>query len=70
VAVVGKSSGKSTLLNLLGGIRSATSQGSIEVGISPRFRAWARTRLAIWRGHHVGLVFQFFQLRRRCVAGT
>jgi len=51
VAVVGKSgSGKSTLLNMVGGIDRPTS-GTVRVG-----------GIAIWRGRHVGLVFQFFQL--------
>ncbi len=61
VAVVGKSgSGKSTLLNLVGGIDRPTS-GSVSVG-GTAIQGMSENDLAIWRGRHVGLVFQFFQL--------
>jgi len=61
VAVVGKSgSGKSTVLNLVGGIDRPTS-GSVSVGGTP-IQGMTENELAIWRGRHVGLVFQFFQL--------
>ncbi len=61
VAIVGKSgSGKSTLLNLIGGIDRPTS-GSITVG-GTAIEGMGENELAIWRGRHVGLVFQFFQL--------
>jgi putative ABC transport system ATP-binding protein len=61
VAVVGKSgSGKSTLLNMVGGIDRPTA-GSVKVGGAPIERM-SENELAIWRGVHVGLVFQFFQL--------
>jgi putative ABC transport system ATP-binding protein len=61
VAVVGKSgSGKSTLLNLMGGIDSPTS-GTVEVG-GKAIQGLNQSRLAAWRGRHVGFVFQFFQL--------
>lgn len=61
VAIVGKSgSGKSTLLNLIGGI-DRPSSGSIVVGGSSLVGK-TEDQLAAWRGRHVGLVFQFFQL--------
>ena len=61
VAVVGKSgSGKSTLLNLVGGIDRASS-GAVTVG-GNELSGLGENRLAVWRGRHVGFVFQFFQL--------
>jgi putative ABC transport system ATP-binding protein len=61
VAVVGKSgSGKSTLLNLVGGIDRPTS-GSVSVG-GTSIEGMSENELSLWRGRHVGLVFQFFQL--------
>jgi putative ABC transport system ATP-binding protein len=61
VAVVGKSgSGKSTLLNMVGGIDRPTS-GSVKVG-GTAIEGMSENHLALWRGRHVGLVFQFFQL--------
>ena len=61
VAVVGKSgSGKSTLLNMVGGIDRPTS-GSVSVG-GTTIQGMSENQLSIWRGRHVGLVFQFFQL--------
>lgn len=61
VAIVGKSgSGKSTLLNMVGGI-DRPSSGSITVG-GTAIEGMGENQLAIWRGRHVGLVFQFFQL--------
>jgi putative ABC transport system ATP-binding protein len=61
VAVTGKSgSGKSTLLNLLGGL-DRPSSGSITVG-STAVQGLSEAQLARWRGRHVGVVFQFFQL--------
>jgi putative ABC transport system ATP-binding protein len=61
VAVVGRSgSGKTTLLNLLAGIDRPTS-GTVRVaGVD--LRSLSESGLAAWRGQHVGLVFQFFQL--------
>ncbi|MES2298602.1 MAG: ABC transporter ATP-binding protein [Pseudomonadota bacterium] len=61
VAVVGKSgSGKSTLLNLITGIDSVTSgQAWID---GQAVHAMGESELARWRGKHVGIVFQFFQL--------
>ncbi|HRB13120.1 MAG TPA: ABC transporter ATP-binding protein [Vicinamibacteria bacterium] len=61
VAIVGKSgSGKSTLLNMVGGIDRPTS-GSVSVG-GTAIQGMSENHLAPWRGRHVGLVFQFFQL--------
>jgi putative ABC transport system ATP-binding protein len=61
VAVVGKSgSGKSTLLNLVTGIDGASS-GEVWVdGVA--VHRMNESQLAAWRGKHVGVVFQFFQL--------
>lgn len=61
VAVVGKSgSGKSTLLNMMGGIDSVTSGAVIVNGAA--VQTLTQHQLALWRGHTVGFVFQFFQL--------
>jgi len=61
VAVLGKSgSGKSTLLNLIAGIDRATS-GQVRVAGADLGRLGEHA-LARWRGRHVGVVFQFFQL--------
>ncbi len=61
VAVVGKSgSGKSTLINMITGIDTPTS-GQVFVA-STAVHALDQEQLAVWRGRHVGVVFQFFQL--------
>jgi putative ABC transport system ATP-binding protein len=61
VAVVGRSgSGKTTLLNLLAGIDRPTSGGVYAAGAD--LGSLSESGLAAWRGHNVGLVFQFFQL--------
>lgn len=61
VAVVGKSgAGKSTLINMITGIDRPTS-GAIEVG-SRLIHRMSEDEVAAWRGLHVGVVFQFFQL--------
>ena len=61
VAVVGQSgSGKSTLLNLLAGI-DRPSNGQIIVDGQP-LHALSEKALSVWRGHSIGIVFQFFQL--------
>src|SRR5215469_4653007 len=53
-------SGKTTLLNLLTGIDHPTS-GHILFG-GEELRAQSENMLARWRGQHVGMIFQFFQL--------
>src|SRR5579872_7441705 len=53
-------SGKSTLLNLLTGIDRPTSGRIVFAG--RELRRMSENRLAQWRAHHVGIVFQFFQL--------
>lgn len=61
VAIVGQSgSGKSTLLNLLAGLDRPTS-GEVIVNGEDISRLTERDA-SIWRGRHVGIVFQFFQL--------
>jgi putative ABC transport system ATP-binding protein len=61
VAVVGKSgSGKSTLINMIAGIDRPTS-GDVRVA-GTRLNELSESALAAWRGRHVGVVFQFFQL--------
>lgn len=61
LAVIGKSgSGKSTFLNMVGGIDYPTS-GSVHVG-DMEVQTLSQTRLASWRGQNIGFVFQFFQL--------
>jgi len=61
VAVVGPSgSGKSTLLNLMAGIDRPTSGRVIVDGVV--LNELSEDELARWRGEHVGIVFQFFQL--------
>jgi putative ABC transport system ATP-binding protein len=61
VAIVGASgSGKSTLLNMITGI-DRPSAGEVRVA-GTALHELDENRLAIWRGEHVGVVFQFFQL--------
>jgi putative ABC transport system ATP-binding protein len=61
LAVVGKSgSGKSTLLNLIAGIDRPTAGEVLVAGA--RIHELDEDALARWRGRHVGVVFQFFQL--------
>jgi putative ABC transport system ATP-binding protein len=61
VAVVGRSgSGKSTLVNMLAGL-DRPSTGSVEVH-GERLEQLDEDALSSWRGKHVGVVFQFFQL--------
>ncbi len=61
VSVIGPSgSGKSTLLNMITGIDRPTS-GEVLVG-GKAVHALSENQLARWRGRHVGVVFQFFQL--------
>ncbi len=61
VAVVGPSgSGKTTILNLVAGIDRPTA-GTVTVD-GRRIDVMSEEELAVWRGEHVGVVFQFFQL--------
>ena len=61
VSVVGPSgSGKSTLLNMITGIDRPT-RGQVFVGGEAVHRL-SENKLARWRGRHIGVVFQFFQL--------
>jgi putative ABC transport system ATP-binding protein len=61
LAVVGKSgAGKSTLVNMITGIDRPTS-GAIRVG-AQAIQDMNEDQIATWRGKHVGVVFQFFQL--------
>jgi putative ABC transport system ATP-binding protein len=53
-------SGKSTLLNMLTGIDRPTSGRVVFAG--QELRAQRENALAHWRGRHVGIIFQFFQL--------
>ena len=61
VAIVGPSgNGKSTLLNMITGIDHPTSG---EVWVNGRsLPQMSENELAGWRGHSLGIVFQFFQL--------
>src|SRR5690242_13225131 len=61
VAIVGPSgSGKSTIMNMITGIDRPTA-GAVTVG-GERIDLMTEEQLAVWRGEHVGVVFQFFQL--------
>jgi putative ABC transport system ATP-binding protein len=61
VAVVGKSgSGKSTLINVFTGIDHPTAGEAIVA--QTRIGQLDEGQMAEWRGRHMGIVFQFFQL--------
>ena len=61
VVVVGPSgSGKTTIINIVAGIDRSTA-GTVTVD-GRRLDTMSEEQLAIWRGEHVGVVFQFFQL--------
>lgn len=60
-AIIGPSgSGKSTMMNMITGIDRPT-KGEVWVG-GERIDRMKEDRLATWRGRHLGIVFQFFQL--------
>jgi putative ABC transport system ATP-binding protein len=61
LALMGPSgSGKSTLLNLIGGLDRPTSGAVVVDG--ERIDQLPERRLAWWRAHHVGFVFQLYNL--------
>ncbi len=61
VAITGPSgSGKSTLLNLISGI-DRPDVGQVWVD-GTQVNTMSENALAKWRGQHIGIVFQFFQL--------
>jgi putative ABC transport system ATP-binding protein len=53
-------SGKTTLLNLVAGLDEPTT-GTISVG-GENVTAMSRRQLAAWRSHHVGFIFQLYNL--------
>lgn len=61
ILLTGRSgSGKSTLLNILTGV-DKPSEGEVFIG-NERITGYTENKLAKWRGEHIGIVFQFFQL--------
>ena len=61
VSIVGPSgNGKSTLLNMITGIDRPTDGEVIVTGRS--VHQMSENELAAWRGQHVGIIFQFFQM--------
>lgn len=61
VCLMGPSgSGKTTLLNIIAGIDRPTS-GTLKV-LNDNILAMNEDQLALWRNHHVGFVFQHFNL--------
>jgi putative ABC transport system ATP-binding protein len=61
VTIVGKSGcGKSTLINMITGIDHPTA-GEVIVG-GTTVNKLSEGQTAVWRGHTLGVVFQFFQL--------
>jgi len=61
VSIVGPSgNGKSTLLNMITGIDRPTG-GEVIVN-SLLINKMSENKLAAWRGQHVGIIFQFFQM--------
>lgn len=60
-AVVGRSgSGKSTLMNMITGIDKPTS-GEVIINHT-EIHTLSETKMALWRGENLGIVFQFYQL--------
>lgn len=61
VAIMGPSgSGKTTVLNLIGGL-DKPSTGQITVS-GQRIDQLSGARMAAWRGHNIGFIFQFYNL--------
>lgn len=61
ISIVGPSgNGKSTLLNMITGIDRPTLGEVIVTG--RQVHEMSENDLAIWRGDHVGIIFQFFQM--------
>jgi putative ABC transport system ATP-binding protein len=61
IGLVGPSgSGKSTMLNMITGIDRPTSGQVFVVGEA--LHTLSENELARWRGRHIGVIFQFFQL--------
>jgi putative ABC transport system ATP-binding protein len=61
ISIVGPSgNGKSTLLNMITGIDRPTSGEVIVTG--REVHNMSENQLAAWRGKHVGIIFQFFQM--------
>ncbi len=61
VALMGPSgSGKTTLLNLMGGL-DTPSGGTVEVA-GTNIGALSGGQLSRWRAHHIGFVFQLYNL--------
>lgn len=61
VSIVGPSgNGKSTLLNMVTGI-DHPSEGDVVV-TGKTVHTMSENQLAAWRGEHVGIIFQFFQM--------
>ncbi len=61
VSIIGKSgSGKSTLLNMISGI-DRPSTGEVWIN-GTAIHELTENEMAIWRGHSLGIMFQFFQL--------
>src|SRR5689334_12289670 len=61
VALMGPSgSGKSTLLNLIAGIDTPSGGTLLVDGVD--IAALSESELADWRAHHVGFIFQFYNL--------
>jgi len=61
ISIVGPSgNGKSTLLNMVTGIDRPTAGEVIVTG--KEIHKMSENQLAAWRGQHVGIIFQFFQM--------
>ncbi len=61
VSIIGKSgSGKSTLINVITGIDRPTAGQVLVNGAA--VHTLNEEQIAVWRGHSIGVIFQFFQL--------